>query len=651
MGIIGHHGNAFISFTVAVAATFASLYESFQALTLIQVSHFVEWFSGDDIDSIWTKTNISGTGTFVMVDAVDEGFSMAAQGSAPNRSSLNFNNKRHYDETECIMISIARRVSTAAGFIYVGLFNSITSPSPDSAYLIENTVNTFKQLGTYNATTPSQTDSDIVIDTNFHVYKIECTSANIQLTIDGVLKVTKITDRPSTRLQPLVFAQSDNATPTEVIIRFLEAFNTSISISSSLYERLSPLTQVMGQRVVDTFSGALLNERWTTQNLVGTNTFAMADEIDGGFKITTGTAGSDNGQMAFNNKRQYDPTDCVLIGVVKKTSASATRTRFGYGNTAFNIGTDVAYLEASTQQTNFGLQTANGSISFTASSVALDENWHTHKIEGRSGDTQLTIDGVLEVTKTTDRPTLKCQPTLYVLDLATSSAKEGQIRYLEIYNKLTTETDFPSVYELFNPLTTIAKQHFWDWFDGSALNNRWVTGTSSGGGTFSMADSIDGGFQLVTNSGVFDELNIGFGTFVGTGVRQFSPTASVVIFTIQQSRTTDIGSMVRMWNDNVTGERAVLGADTGKNASFYILNTGDATTESNTATSVALNTNMNGFKIELDSADIKAFVNGVLEVTKTTNRPTAKLEPQVECISRIASSATTNVRYMECYNT
>jgi hypothetical protein len=33
---------------------------------------------------------------------------------------------------------------------------------------------------------------------------------------------------------------------------------------------------------------------------------------------------------------------------------------------------------------------------------------------------------------------------------------------------------FDSVYEMTNPLTTVRKQHFWDWFSGDSLNARWT---------------------------------------------------------------------------------------------------------------------------------------------------------------------------------
>ena len=103
-----------------IIVLFDSLYESFQALTSIQVSHFVEWFSGDTLDSIWTQSNHSGVGTFAMADEVDGGFKLSCGASSGNNSTINFNDKRHYSfVSECISIWKANSISN--NVVYVGL--------------------------------------------------------------------------------------------------------------------------------------------------------------------------------------------------------------------------------------------------------------------------------------------------------------------------------------------------------------------------------------------------------------------------------------------------------------------------------------------------------------------------------------------------
>ena len=47
---------------------------------------------------------------------------------------------------------------------------------------------------------------------------------------------------------------------------------------------------------------------------------------------------------------------------------------------------------------------------------------------------------------------------------------------------------FSSVYEMFDPLTTVRKQHFWDWFSGDDLRSTWNKNDISGTNVFAMED-------------------------------------------------------------------------------------------------------------------------------------------------------------------
>lgn len=203
--------------------------------------------------------------------------------------------------------------------------------------------------------------------------------------------------------------------------------------SESLYEQLFPLSTVMKQRVVENFSGdALDTDRWTTNNHNGTNTFTMDDSTDGGFKITTAGADGNAGSINFNNKRQYSPTGSTILSSVKLSSTSTLNAQAGLVNVVGNVTTSqVATFRTSSSY--FALFTAGGSFSATDSSISKDTNYHTHKIECGSSDVKYTIDGSLEITKTTNRPTVKLQPYFFTR-ADTASAKTGHINYLEAYN-------------------------------------------------------------------------------------------------------------------------------------------------------------------------------------------------------------------------
>jgi len=203
-----------------------SLYEQLFPLTTIMKQRFVEWFLGKEIDlGIWQKTNIAGSGSFAMVDAVDEGYEVSSAAGGSNQSELDFNNIRHYVHNASVIILAFRRV-TATTFNENGLGNVITGASTDTACAMESTGNTFKNLRTGDATVVSESASDLVIDTIHTLYKIVCASTVIQLYINGLLKVSKTTNRPTQKMQPLVHAGNLAAVVATTRIKFLEAYNT-----------------------------------------------------------------------------------------------------------------------------------------------------------------------------------------------------------------------------------------------------------------------------------------------------------------------------------------------------------------------------------------------------------------------------------------
>ena len=97
---------------------------------------------------------------------------------------------------------------------------------------------------------------------------------------------------------------------------------------------------------------------------------------------------------------------------------------------------------------------------------------------------------------------------------------------------------------------------------------------------------------------------------------------------------------------------ALAGLDTGVSATKFFLGTGDNSSSSNTAGDVDNDTAWHSYKITCGSADILLTIDGVLDITKTTNRPTLKMQPFVEGQSFGSTGARKiSVRYMEALNT
>jgi len=206
---------------------------------------------------------------------------------------------------------------------------------------------------------------------------------------------------------------------------------------------------------------------------------------------------------------------------------------------------------------------------------------------------------------------------------------------------------FPSVYEMTNPLTTVRKQHFWEYFSGATLNSRWTTTNVTGSGTFAMADSADGGFIMTTGSGANYESNISF-----NNKRQFAHDGSIMIGVVQAVATSGSDAFMSL-SDNATAAAYVGGDNTASweiEGGTQYCNTSDGTSVTRTAltSATAMGTGFRVGKVECGTANIKLTVDGVLEVVKTTNRPASAMQPK---FSVFGNGKALSVKYMEAYNT
>jgi len=202
--------------------------------------------------------------------------------------------------------------------------------------------------------------------------------------------------------------------------------------SDSLYEHLFPLSTVMRQRFVDNFSGGTLNERWT-ESETGTGSGAMVDAVDGGYRITSGAVSGNKRILNFNNKRQYDSESCTFISVVTRVTSGVYT---GLNDSLQTL--DNASNEAGTlNKTGASFQTALTSDSTTQSEtntdVAPDTSTRVYSGAVDASDFQLSFDGVLKVTKTTNLPIAKIQPWLMVFEQS-GTAGSADIRYMEVFN-------------------------------------------------------------------------------------------------------------------------------------------------------------------------------------------------------------------------
>ena len=171
------------------------------------------------------------------------------------------------------------------------------------------------------------------------------------------------------------------------------------------------------------------------KNHVGTGTFGMVDGVDGGFSIDTGATSANNSSINFANKRQYAHDGSVIIAVWKRVNSTMIGAFGGISDATVtaNPSLEFARLSNDSGLTNIYIQSSDSSVSNTSSDIPNDQAWHNGKMEFGTSDIKGTIDGVLKITKTTNRPTVKLQP--YVFSYTrTGSAGETQVRYMEAYN-------------------------------------------------------------------------------------------------------------------------------------------------------------------------------------------------------------------------
>jgi len=202
---------------------------------------------------------------------------------------------------------------------------------------------------------------------------------------------------------------------------------------------------------------------------------------------------------------------------------------------------------------------------------------------------------------------------------------------------------FDSVYQMFDPLTTVRKQHFWDWFSGDDLKAWWTESTVATP-TTGMSDSVDGGYEITCDS-ASDEAYIHF-----NDKRQYSHTGSVFIGVLQISTGSDITSDIGFCNnkdDPAVASNDGVVFEQGSSTTYLSVSNGTRTLNNLSRTP---DTNPHVFKIELTASNVTGYIDGVSEGTFTVNLPVDKLQPEVRA-KYATSTSTTNIRYIEAYNT
>lgn len=205
---------------------------------------------------------------------------------------------------------------------------------------------------------------------------------------------------------------------------------------TSVYEILDPLTTVRKQRNWGWFDGDILQSVWG-ERFSGSGSAVMQDAVDGGYLQQNTSAIGDVAILHQGNIKHYDLTASVLISIHKTNSTTNIRAGIGLVDKEDGGAVDFFLMGIRTvdgSSTDYMLRTNNsGGGSTTAATFTLDTVYHTHSNVCTSSDLQYSIDGGLEVTKTTDRPANRGQ-IFSQLDNQAGESKTKNTLYIEVYN-------------------------------------------------------------------------------------------------------------------------------------------------------------------------------------------------------------------------
>ena len=198
----------------------------------------------------------------------------------------------------------------------------------------------------------------------------------------------------------------------------------------SYYELTTPLSTVKKSHLVEWFTGdGTLSRRWTLTNVTGTGN-AVTNSY--GVSYWTGAGGTAQVTLSLNDVRHFSHTGSVAIWIGQVEATAQGGFGMGAGKSTFWIN---AIKTVTSTSGYLMLYSADASTeSGTNTSIPYTEthtpNWNTYKLEQKNGSSDLTFNGVLEASKTTNQPTISMQPMAY----CKLSSKTNSVRYCEAWN-------------------------------------------------------------------------------------------------------------------------------------------------------------------------------------------------------------------------
>ncbi len=211
------------------AATQASLLDIIEPdRSVVPQAHFVEWFSGQVLDSVWTINNNGSGGSSNMVDTIGEGFNITTLAGLNDGLNINFSPFRQYNFDAAICFGIMRPVEQADGLTFLGFNNGEAGGTVTFAEVGKDGFNSaeFVLETQDNGGVITIVNTSISTDLDFHRHQIELLDTNALYTLDGILEATSTATLPTSKMSPEFRGVNRVAAVRSFRYKYLEAFNT-----------------------------------------------------------------------------------------------------------------------------------------------------------------------------------------------------------------------------------------------------------------------------------------------------------------------------------------------------------------------------------------------------------------------------------------
>ncbi len=224
-----------------------SIYEHINAPTNVMKQHFVEYFTGDSLDTFrWGIVSpSSATFTATMANEIGGGLKLYSPSSGSHSGCVAFNatttsgnqspmDIRPFSHTGAVCVFVAKfdtysNYSNGDGS-YIGFARDANQSAGGVDTLMGGvkgnettftmqTTNAAEQQTRHWQTTPTA-------DTNWHTWRLEALASSATMGIDGVLLRTSTDTLPSSKMGICMNANSDSSNNATTYVRYIEAWNT-----------------------------------------------------------------------------------------------------------------------------------------------------------------------------------------------------------------------------------------------------------------------------------------------------------------------------------------------------------------------------------------------------------------------------------------